>query len=605
MQNPQQDPGQDRRLLLVFVLTFAVLLISQPLLMKYIKPQQQPAPAQQPAQTVPTPSAVPVPPPVTPKVTGGGGGGVNKTKPSGTKEATAEQETVVENDLYRITFTNRGAQVKSWVLKKFHDDQGHPLELVNQVAAQQHGYPLSLWTYDEALRKKLADALYVTSASGTLSAPADISFEYSDGATTVRKSFHFDHSYVLKIDSQVTQNDVPVRAYPAWPAGFGDQVTPASYAAATVDLYTGDRNWHGGEKVIRHQIKNLSGGGTINGPFAWAGAADQYFGAVFLPDDPKSSALVTLRSAIEIPKDPAKPEGDKVKMELVGAAVGNPNGATSERLFAGPKNLDVLQTVKAPAVAGASASNLEALVDFGTYLGFIAKPLFLWLRWTYHHIIKNWGWAIIILTVVINIVVFPLRLTSMKSALKMQKMQPQMNAIKNRYQQKMKNLKPGDRTGKMDLTQQQNQEIAALMKREGANPLGGCIPMLIQFPFLVAFYSMLGSAIELRHAGWFWLHDLSSPDPFHILPVLIIITTLAVQKMTPQAGMDPAQQKVMTLMMPVMLGVISWNLSSGLCLYWVVGNLVSIIQQYWMNNTRFGQEMRAEAEKRARKKGTA
>src|SRR5512135_2395712 len=147
-----------------------------------------------------------------------------------------------------------------------------------------------------------------------------------------------------------------------------------------------------------------------------------------------------------------------------------------------------------------------------------------------------------------------------------------------------------------------NQEIAALFKREGANPMGGCIPMLIQFPFLVAFYSMLGSAIELRQAHWFWLHDLSSPDPVHILPILIIVTTLAVQKMTPQAGMDPAQQKVMTLMMPVMLGVISWNLSSGLCLYWVVGNLVSIIQQLWMNQTKFGQEMRAEAEKRARKK---
>ena len=135
--------------------------------------------------------------------------------------------------------------------------------------------------------------------------------------------------------------------------------------------------------------------------------------------------------------------------------------------------------------------------------------------------------------------------------------------------------------------------------------MGGCIPMLIQFPFLVAFYSMLGSAIELRHAHWFWLHDLSSPDPVHILPILIIITTLAVQKMTPQAGMDPAQQKVMTLMMPVMLGLISWNLSSGLCVYWVMGNLVSIIQQFWMNNTKFGQEMRAEAEKRARKKGLA
>ncbi len=589
MQNPQHDPGMERRLLLVFVLTFAVLLISQPLLMKYIKPPQT-APQEQKEQkaqpaTAPTPSpsaAVPAAKTEAPKT------GV-------ARQAAAEQETVIENDLYKITFTNRGAQVKSWVLKQYHDDQGHPLELVHEAAAQQYGYPLSLWTYDENLRKKLGSALYVGSRPGTLRAPADVRFEYSDGETEVRKTFHFDHSYVVTIETEVRQNGQPVRAYPAWPAGFGDQATLASYAAGTIDLYNGETNWHGGEKVTRESIKKVSGGATINGPFAWAGAADQYFGAVFLPDDPKTAVLVTLRSALEVPKDPTKPQGDKVKEDAVGAAVGNVNGPTTERLFAGPKAIGVLQAVKVAALPGRSATNLEALVDFGTYLGFIAKPLFLWLRWTHLHWVANWGWAIIILTVIINIVVFPLRLSSMKSALKMQKLQPQVNAIKKKYEKySMRDPRK----------QEMNQEIAALFKREGANPMGGCIPMLIQFPFLVAFYSMLGSAIELRHASWFWLRDLSSPDPIYILPILIVATTLAVQKMTPQAGMDPAQQKVMTLMMPVMLGFISWNLSSGLCLYWVVGNLISIIQQYWVNNhTHFGREMRAEAEKRARKKG--
>jgi YidC/Oxa1 family membrane protein insertase len=588
MHNPQQDPGTERRLLLVFVLTFAVLLISQPLLTKYLKPQQ-PAPEQQPAATPPA-ATVPAPAPAA----AAPAANARTAAPAATREALAEQETVIENDLYKIVFTNRGAQVKSWVLKKSNDEHGRPLELVHQAAAQQYGYPLSLWTYDEALRKKLASALYVSRGAATLSAPADISFEYSDADTTVRKSFHFDHSYVVKIDTVVTQNGQPVRAFPAWPAGFGDQTTPALYASGTVDLYAGETNWHGGEKVIRHPFKNISGGGTIQGPFAWAVAGDQYFAAVFLPDDPKTAALVTLRNPLEIPKDPKKPEGEKIKLDVVGAAVGSTTGATSERLFAGPKALDVLQSVKATALPGQSASNLEGVVDFGTYLGFIAKPLFLWLRWTYHHWVANWGWAIIILTIIINIVVFPLRLTSMKSALKMQKLQPQVNAIKKKYE-KFSLRDPRK--------QEMNQEIAALFKREGASPMGGCIPMLIQFPFLVAFYSMLGSAIELRQAPFLWLRDLASPDPIFILPILIVLTTLAVQKMTPQAGMDPTQQKVMTLMMPVMLGFISWNLPSGLCTYWVMGNVVSIIQQYWMNNTRFGQEMRAEAEKRARKKG--
>jgi len=149
---------------------------------------------------------------------------------------------------------------------------------------------------------------------------------------------------------------------------------------------------------------------------------------------------------------------------------------------------------------------------------------------------------------------------------------------------------------------QMQQEIGELYKREGVNPIGGCLPLVVQMPFLIAYYSMLGVAIELRQAPWGWMHDLSSSDPYHILPIGIIITTLLVQKMTPQAGVDPTQQKMMTLMMPLMLGFISWNLAAGLCLYWTVGNLIAIIQQAVMNRTSLGQEMRAEMEKRARKK---
>jgi YidC/Oxa1 family membrane protein insertase len=145
-----------------------------------------------------------------------------------------------------------------------------------------------------------------------------------------------------------------------------------------------------------------------------------------------------------------------------------------------------------------------------------------------------------------------------------------------------------------------NQEISALFKREGANPAGGCLPLLIQMPFLFAFYSMLASANELRHAGWLWIHDLSSPDPYYIVPIAIMASTFAMQKMTPQGGMDPAQQKVMTIMMPVMLGVISWTLSAGLGVYWILGNIIGILQQVLLNRTQFGREMRELAEKRAR-----
>jgi len=149
------------------------------------------------------------------------------------------------------------------------------------------------------------------------------------------------------------------------------------------------------------------------------------------------------------------------------------------------------------------------------------------------------------------------------------------------------------------------EEIAAFADRPdhiGANPAGGCLPLVIQMPFLFAFYSMLGVALELRHAPFLWLHDLSSPDKLFILPVLIVVSTLFVQKMTPNAGMDPKQQQMMTLMMPLMIGFFSYSLPAGLSVYWTVGNFIAIAQQYIMNRTGLGREMREEMEKRARKK---
>src|SRR5262249_1211879 len=137
-----------------------------------------------------------------------------------TVQASSEAETTVENDLYRIRFTNRGGQVKSWVLKKFTDDQRQPLELIHSASAQKYGYPLSLWVYDESLRNKLNTALFVGRASGTLSAPAEIVFEYSDAEVSVRKAFHFDHTYVVKVETSVLYKGGVVSAFPMWPAGF-------------------------------------------------------------------------------------------------------------------------------------------------------------------------------------------------------------------------------------------------------------------------------------------------------------------------------------------------------------------------------------------------
>jgi YidC/Oxa1 family membrane protein insertase len=563
-------------MLLVMMAAFALILIAQFLFFKN-KPNTPP-----PSQAAKTAEALPP-----------GAMGATTTKPLSSPPAVAQQassetETAVENDLYRIVFTNRGAQAKSWILKKYKDEKGHPLDLVNP-ASSNFGLPLSLYTYDEALRSKINSGLYVPTsgrAAPGVGVPGELGFVYSDGAVTVRKTFRFDRTYVVSLETVVTVNGQPVEAYPAWPAGFGDQGTGPSFASARIDYFAGD-------KVERLAAKKISGGNTLRGPLQWAGPQDQYFAAIFLPNVPSRAAMVTFRNQIEVPKDPAKPDPNNLtKVEVLGAAVGDVDGTTRERVFVGPKALDVLNTVHCNTLSGQPGGpDLTHAVDFG-FFSLIARPLFLWLLWTHDHIAPNWGVSIIILTVIINLALLPLRITSMRSALKMQKLQPQMKAIQERYKKyPMRDPKRAD----------MNAEISALYKEHGANPAGGCLPLVIQMPFLFAFYTMLGIAIELRQAPFLWLHDLSSPDKLFILPVLIVISTLFVQKMTPAAGMDPAQQRMMTIMMPLMLGFFSWSLASGLSLYWVVGNIIAIAQQYVMNRTGLGKEMRAEMEKRARK----
>jgi YidC/Oxa1 family membrane protein insertase len=181
----------------------------------------------------------------------------------------------------------------------------------------------------------------------------------------------------------------------------------------------------------------------------------------------------------------------------------------------------------------------------------------------------------------------------MKSMLKMQRVAPQIKNIQERY--KKYSLKD-PRKAKMQ------EEIAAVYKTEGVNPAGGCLPMLIQFPFLIAYYRMLGVALDLRHAHWLWITDLSAKDPWNLLPILMVVSMFAMQRMTPQAGMDAQQQKMLQWMMPLMMGFIFFNLQAGLNLYYAESNLISMAQQAIMNRTKLGREMREIIEKRARKK---
>ena len=240
-------------------------------------------------------------------------------------------------------------------------------------------------------------------------------------------------------------------------------------------------------------------------------------------------------------------------------------GPLDFRVYVGPKSIDGLKAVRPP---------LNGVVQFGMW-GFIAEPLFYALQWL-HRYISNYGWAIVVITVAINMVMFPLKVKSMRAMLKMQKVAPEVKSIQERYK---KYSMRDPRKAEM------NKEVMAVYSREGINPLGSCWPTLIQMPIWFALYRMLTYTIELRHAPWvWWIHDLSARDPYFILPIAMTISMYFMQKMTPTPGMDPAQARMMGLT-PLIFGAMFAFYASGLALYIFTSNLIGMGQQWYLYRT--------------------
>jgi YidC/Oxa1 family membrane protein insertase len=299
-----------------------------------------------------------------------------------------------------------------------------------------------------------------------------------------------------------------------------------------------------------------------------------------------------------MPSDPSEPNSQTKSADVIGLAVGDTSGITRLRLFAGPKETDLLKTIHAAGADGKpTGPSLEPLIQLG-WLTIIAKPLYLALRFLHDHLgggIDNWGWAIIIFTALFNIIMMPTRFWAMKSSLKMMRIQPKVEAIKARY----KNFKATD-PKRADM----NTEMMELYKTEGVNMYGSCLPMLPQIPLFFAYFRVLQNAVELRQAHWFWLTDLSSPDPKYILPILIIVSMFLTQYITPSPGMDPTQRRMMAFMMPVMFGFILLHYASGLALYWGTSNIINLALQLGINQSSMGKEMHAIAARKAFKKAS-
>ncbi|MGO9615254.1 MAG: membrane protein insertase YidC [Terracidiphilus sp.] len=604
-QGPGGGGGGDMRGTIFFMLlVFTAIVGYQYFFAKPPKPEQPAATQTQTAQTAApqTPAAVEGATPAAQAVNPAVGPAV-KAVPTPAITSSSESETTVENELYKIVFTNRGALVKHWYLKKYFDNSGKPLDLVQPQAAARFGLPLSLFTYPDSPvpMSQLNQALYQTTVNGEQAsgsslvlAPATIAYHYAQNGTEVVKSIHFDTSYVVSISTEVKRYGQPVRALVQWPAGLGDMeefhsVGMRGGQTRTPSFFA----WSLDNKQDSLAAAKVSGNATLNAPYQYAAVMDLYFAAAFLPDSPEDTTVVTLHNSIDLPVDPSDPNSKQQTADVVGVGVGSIDGTTRLRFFAGPKASEVLASVHAVGPSGrADGPSLESLIQFG-WLTVIAKPLYLVLRFIVFHGIPNWGWAIIIFTSLFTLLMLPTRIMMMRSQIKMMRVKPKVDAIQARF----KHLKATDpRRAEM------NQEMMALYKEEGINMYGSCLPMLVQMPLFFAYFRVLQNAVELRQAHWFWLTDLSQPDPTHVLPILIIITMFLTQFITPSPQMDRSQQLMMAFMMPIMFGFILWHYPSGLAIYWGTSNLLYLAMQLGINYSSMGREMRAIAARRAGKR---
>ena len=565
----------ERRVLIALVLSFLVLYVYQTYV---VKPIPKPAPTS--AQTVPTTGGSLAP--VSPAEATGSAATVAPA-PSAAPAAstllgdTTEREIRVETQDVIAVFTNRGARLKSWRLKKYFDQQKQPQELIEQQLAT-HPLPFTLNAGDGQLDTTLNNALYAVGDPPTspITAPTDLRFEFRDsaGVHAVKEFQLTPASYIVTLRVTVMSGDRAITPAISWGPAVGDIAEVSRYTQAAEGLL-----FQTGSKIQRLAAKDLTKQSTYEADFLYGGVDDNYFMTVAL--SPGASKIVYQPVTIGPPvgsKDPGR--------QLVSYSIESKRAADGIKFFAGPKDFSVLSAID-PKVAEA--------INFG-YFKVIVVPLLSSLKWINGYV-ANYGWAIILLTVIINVIIFPLRHKSVVSMRKMQEIQPEVKRIQDRYA-KLKATDPEK--------QKMNAELMGLYKERGVNPASGCVPILLTFPLIFAFYALLSTAIELRGAPFLlWIHDLSAHDPYYVTPVLMGASQLWQQWMMPATGVDPAQQKMM-MFMPIMFTFMFLWAPAGLAIYWLVSNVWQIGQQYatnYMIGPTAIRNVRPAAERRVKRVG--
>jgi YidC/Oxa1 family membrane protein insertase len=453
-------------------------------------------------------------------------------------EATAEETTTLANDLIEVTLSNRGAAVVSYRLLAYDGDGGQPLDLIQTVPSPDAALPLQMITADGPDTK-----LYVG-----VPLEEGATYQWSDGRgnSVTKKIVLSGQGYGL--DVEILAAGAPAAHRVSLGTGMRDlgeveQNSRLALWGEGVILADGEV-----ERLKRRKVKERRV--LAPGALTFAGFEDAYFFSLLRP----SSAIT------DIHVEPLEFGGgdDEDPIRVLRLSVLPSRGELFGQLLGAPKEYDLLQEID---------QGVEKTLDFGLFSPisvFFLKAL----RWIYG-VVGNYGVAIILLTLGIRILLFPLMHTSTVSMRKMAKVQPKVKEIQAKY--KKKKSDPQARAN-------MNQEMMALYKQEGVNPMAGCLPLLVQLPLLWALYKLFLSAIELRHAPFMlWITDLSAKDPLYVTPVLMTATMWLQQRLAPQAG-DPQQQRLMR-MMPLIFGIMFLQFPSGLVLYWLANNVITIIQQ--------------------------
>ncbi|MGH9487544.1 MAG: membrane protein insertase YidC [Terriglobales bacterium] len=570
--NSNDDPNFEKRLIVAFALSVFLFLIVLPFLNKNSKmPTLQQAEKKAPLtsttkppsakSSAPPPQVSVAPQPSTPSPAAAAmtAAPVVKSAPVAAKSA---QLITVTTPVYKVVFSNQGADVHSWILSKYKDDLGHPLDVVGPAFSREFGYPLAFWTKDAQLRKQLAVALYQFHQRTAPNGDQILTFTWSNGSLLAKKTVTFNRTYEIELDASLSRNGQPVGAAIAWQGAFGDRPAPGDFSSEKLFFQSGS-------SVKTTEVKHVNAGSVEQGVYQFVGVEDHYFAMAFLPNQQPQLTVTQLKNQFQ-PRliDASGNVTTNKPVDTIGLAIAT-GGPVSIRIFVGPKQLSLLSAID-PALRG--------VVDFG-WFSFIAEPLFLWLHWTYVHWIHNYGWAILFLTFVTTMATFPLKMKAQKSQAKMMALQPKINALNA----KMKRYPIRD-----PRRQEVQQEVMKVYSEHGVNPLGGCLPMLIVLPLIYAFWEMLESAIELRHAPWIgYIHDLSAKDPYYILPIVLVISQFFMSAMMPMTpGQDARQAKLMKWAMPIFVGWFFFFLPSGVNLFYLGYNVISTGQQ-WVANTTY------------------